>query len=129
MNNERKNQSYYSEIIDDHVIRTQSLLVSMETLDIVKDRLNKVLRSYQDLNRQFNSEEDKLNDSAYLRISSNVRDMELRVSKWIHDFNSQIERGSHYSHVSKSLKGSILSRKSNKSRIFQTPSSTLDDMI
>ena len=41
-----KNQSYYSEIIDNHIIRIQSLLVSMENLDIVKDFFNKVLYSY-----------------------------------------------------------------------------------
>ena len=96
---------------------------------MVKDCLNKVSRSYQDFNRQFDCEEDNLNDPTYLRISSNIRDVELRVSKWILDFNTRIETVSHFSHASKSSKSSTRSRKSNKSRISQAPSSTLDDMI
>ena len=122
----RKNQSYYSEIIDSYIIRIQSLMVSTENIDNVKDCLNKVLRTYQDFSRQFDNEGDKLNDPAYLRVCSDVRDVELRVTKWLQDFNTGKET---VSNSSKSSRGSIRSKKSNRSRLSGAPSSTLDDVI
>ena len=122
----RKNQSYYSEIIDSHIIRIQSLMVSTENIDIVKDCLNKVSRTYQDFIRQFDSEDDKLNDPVYLRICSDVRNAELRVTKWLRDFNTGSET---VSNSSKSSRSSVRSKKSNRSRISGAPSSTLDDVI
>ena len=108
-----KNQSYYSEIIDGHIIRIQSLMVSTENIDIVKDCFNKVLRTYQDFTRQFDSDDDKLNDPTYLRVSSDVRNAELRVTKWLQDFNAGSET---VSNSSKSSRSSARSKTSNRSR-------------
>ena len=121
----RKNQSYYSEIIDSHIIRIQSLMVSTENIDIVKDCFNKVLRTYQDFTRQFDSEDDKLNDRTYL-VSSDVRNAELRITKWLQDFNTGSET---VSNSSKSSRSSARSKKSNRSTKSGAPSSTLDDVI
>ena len=122
----RKNQRYYSEITDSHIIRIQSLMVSTENVDIVKDCLNKVLRTYQDFTHQFHNEGDKLNDPTYLRVCSNVRDAELRVTKLLQDFNTGSETASN---SSKSSRSSVRSKKSNRSRLSGAPSSTLDDII
>ena len=122
----RKNQSYYSEIINSHIIRIQSLMVSTKNIDIVKDCFNKVLRTYQDFTRQFDGEDDKLNDPTYLRVSSDVRNAELRVTKWLQDFNTSSET---VSNSTKSSRSSARSKTSNRSRKSGAPSSTLDDVI
>ena len=76
--------------------------------------MNKVLRSYKDFSRQFDGEEEKLSDPVYLRVCKEVQDAELRVTKWLEDFNSCDEMAFVRS---KSSKNSLGSKKSYVSRI------------
>ena len=85
--------------------------------------MNKVLRSYQDFSQPFDGEEEKLCDPAYLRVCEEVRDVTLRVTKCLEEFNSCDEMASVRS---KSSKNSVASRKSDVSRVS---TNTIDEVI
>ena len=46
-------------------------------MDHVKQSLHKLLGSYSDLSRQFDNQEEKLDDEGFLHVSTEVRNIKL----------------------------------------------------
>ena len=118
----RSNQSHFGDITRDIISEVKNLMSSYENIDRVKQGVQRLLRSYKDFSRQFDNEDERMSDASFIRISSDVRNTELQVSKWLRDFQS-CEKGS--------CKSSKSSRhtKSDKSKSSVASSSTVDNFI
>ena len=100
----RKNRIYFEEIIESLITHTNDLMTSYDNIDHVKQNLHKLLGSYSDFSRQFNNQDEKLDDIGFLRISTEVRNFELQVTKWFNDFESCEKASSNHSKSSKASK-------------------------
>ena len=81
-----------------------NLMTSYDNIDHVEQSLHKLLGSYSDFSRQFDNQDQKLDDAGFLRISTEVRNIELQVTKSLHDFESCEKAISKHSECSKSSK-------------------------
>ena len=77
-------------------------MTTYDNMDQVKQSLHKLLGSYSDLSHPFDNREQKLDYAGFLRISTEVRNIELQVTKWLHDFESCEKVSSKHSMCSKS---------------------------
>ena len=111
----RKNRIYFEENIDSLISQLNDLMTSYHNTDHVKQSLHKLLGSYSDLSRQLDNEDQKLDDAGFLRISTEVRNTELQVTKWLHDFESCEKTSSKHSNCSKSSKHTSKTGKSKSS--------------
>ena len=111
----RKNRIYFEESIKSLIARTNALMTTYDNIYQVKQGLHKLLGAHSNLSHQFDSQEQKLDDAGFLRISTEVRNIELQVTKWLHDFESCEEVSSKHSKCSKSSKHASKTGKSQSS--------------
>ena len=122
----RKNLVYFEEIIGSLITQMNNLMTSYDNIDHVKQSLHKLLGSFSDLSRQFDNQDQKLDDAGFLRISTEVRNIELQVTKWLHDFESCEKASSKHSKCSKSSKHMS---KAGKSKSSVASSAVMENFI
>ena len=122
----RRNRVYFEEIIDSLITQMNDLMTSYDNIDHVKLSLYKLLGSYSDFSRQFDNQDEKLDDAGFLRISTEVRKIELQVTKWLRDFESCEKASSKRSGCSKSSKHIS---KAGKSKLSVASSAVMDNFI